>query len=63
MKKLVIKRVSKRTSSLSRVPKELVAYTCAFLLGLTYALNFSYIIELRFVFEAFHKVMLNVDAC
>lgn len=38
-----------------------ISFGCAMLFGLIYALNLSYPQELKFTFEFFQKVLMNMD--
>ena len=39
-----------------------ITSACAMLFGLTYALNLSYPVELRYTFETFQKIIMHVES-
>ena len=38
-----------------------IASACAMLFGLTYAVNLSYPVELKYTFETFQKIIMDID--
>ena len=39
-----------------------IASACAMLFGLTYALNLSYPVELKYTFETFQKIIMDIES-